>query len=500
MIRNRWLLMIYLYLLVSCFFLCCAHQPNMAAESETPTLVKFRQEMETIFADPSFANAHWGVAIQSLKTGEYFYLRNEDKEFMPASNMKLYTTANALYKLGPDFRFVTRVYTNGLIRPDGLLEGDLIIRGCGDPSLCGRFHEGRITQVLEAWADSLSQKGVKSISGRIIGDDDYFDDEPLGIGWSWDDLNDYYAAQISALTFNDNCVDILFSPGDSLDQPGRCQLEPNTKYVEIINQVKTGRRTRLQFDRAPGTNRITCRGTIALGEANRRDWVTIDNPTKFCATVFAEVLQARGISVAGGIFDIDELTDFSYAPFAIYELGSSTSPTLQEIITVVNKESMNLYAELFYRVNAKEQAGNGDLMNAEESAKEVFGGMGINPVHLSLADGSGLSRLNLITPKSTIKLLSFMRRQPYGHFYYDSLPIAGVDGTLKGRMRGTAAAGKIHAKTGMIAKVRALSGYATTQDGEELVFSMIVNFYSGPVGMANQIQDLVCERMANFKR
>ncbi len=498
MVRNRLVLIPFFLLWIASAFLCCAHRPNFAAEKSN--VAQFKKEVDAIFNDPSFANAHWGVAIQSLKTGEFFYLRNEDKEFIPASNMKLFTTAVAMNKLGPDYRFVTRVYTNGLLRPDGVLEGDLIVRGCGDPSLCGRFHDGRITRVFEMWADSLAARGIKAVSGRLIGDDNYFDDETLGKGWSWDDLNDYYAAQISALTFNDNCIDIVFKPGDSLGAPGRFRLEPDTRYVEVVNQVVTGRRTRLSFDRAPGANRITCRGTIDVQSGERRDTVTIDNPTAYCITVFNEVLQSRNITVHGGVADIDEIPEFTYAPLEIYTLCATPSPPLQRIVTVLNKESNNLYAELLFRVNAGELTGEGTAASAEKAEKELFGAMGINPEHLSLADGSGLSRLNLITPRSMIELLGYMRRQACSDSFYQTLPIAGVDGTLKGRMRGTAAAGNVHAKTGLVSRVRALSGYATTQDGEELAFSMIVNFYSVPTGSANQIQDLVCERMVNFKR
>ncbi len=488
-----------LFLLLICTLLTsCAHRQPLHATASA--VAAFRQELETIFSDPSFANAHWGVAVQSLKTGEFFYLRNENKEFMPASNMKIFTTAVAMFKLGADFHFVTKVYTNGLVRPDGVLEGDVIIRGCGDPSLGGRFNGGKMTLVFEQWADSLQAKGVKSISGRMIGDDNYFVDEPLGTGWSWDYLNDYYAAQVSALSFNDNCIDILFSPGDSVGAAASFRLEPCTRYVEIINQVKTGSRTNLSFDRAPGSNRIVCRGTIGIKDSTRRDWVTIDNPTKYTAQVFMDILAARGIKTQGGCHDIDDLADFTYAPLEIYSLCSNSSPALKDIVTVVNKESVNLYAELLFRVNAKELTGIGSTENAEQAEKVIFGAMGINPEHLTLADGSGLTRLDLITPMSTVKLLNYMRRQACGQDFMNTLPIAGVDGTLKGRMRQTMAEGKIRAKTGMIAKVRALSGYAATQDGEELAFSMIVNFYNGPTGMANQIQDLVCERMAAFKR
>ncbi len=492
--KPRMVVVLYLFAL-SCTLLGAVPAPD----SQEP-LVKIRNELEFLFSDPAFAAAHWGVAVQSAQTGEYFYLRNENKAFMPASNMKLFTTAAALLGLGSDYRFVTRLMAHGLISAEGVLEGDVIIRGCGDPSLSGRWENGKITAVFERWADSLQARKINTVTGKIIGDSRYFSDGRIGAGWAWDDLVDYYAAQISALTFNDNCIDIVYNPGDSLGAPGRYALYPDTRYVQIVNRVKTNQRTRLGFWRNPGSNQIFCDGTVSLKTRDRRDWITVENPSKYAATVLREVLLSRGIRVLDEAYDIDELSGYLPVEYKTVQLASHTSPTLSEIVSEVNKESNNLFAELLLRTIGRELESDGSAAGGEKAAKKLFEPAGISPDQFYAADGSGLSRQDLVSPMSVIRLLRYMCEQPAGTAYYESLPIAGVDGTLKGRMRGTAARGNVRAKTGYIGRVRALSGYVTTKDKEMLIFSMIVNNYSVPTGTANHLQDLVCERLANFSR
>jgi len=472
----------------------------LQAQDEDGSVARLRGELDYIFADPSFAIAHWGVAIQSLKTGEYFYLRNEHKAFMPAPNMKLFTTAAALLTLGSDYRFVTKLFANGLVDPEGVLQGDLVIVGCGDPSLSGRWSNGQITLIFEQWADSLKSKGIKAVAGKVVGDDRYFSDEPLGAGWAWDDISDYYAAQISALTFNDNCVDIIFNPGDSIGAPASFKIEPNTSYVQVVDRVLTGRHTNIVFRRSLGANQIICSGTVAQRDRDHREWFTVENPTKFTVHALREILQAKGLAIAGEACDVDELPGYLPASYVILPVATHTSPPLSEIVKVTNKDSNNLFAELLLRVIGRERGEEGSATAGEKEEKRLFEAMGIDPEHLSIADGSGLSRLDLVTPMSVIKLLRYMRQQPAGEVFFQSLPIAGFDGTIKKRMRYTTAKNNVRAKTGSIGRVRTLSGYVTTLENEELVFSIMVNNYAAPSSTANYIQDLVCERLANFTR
>jgi len=499
--RNPTKKVIHAGLVAVVLLLGCSRHPALTAKIDA--LSKLRGELDYLLSDPAFAIAHWGVAIKSLKTGEFLYLRNENKGFMPASNMKLFTTASALLKCGAEYQFTTRLYYRGTLSANGVLDGDLIIKGVGDPTLTGRYAEGNPTKVFEDWADSLAAKNVKQVNGKIIGDDTYFTDEGMGAGWSWDYESDYYAAQVSALSFNDNCMDIFFTPGDSLDKLSTFRLLPNGQYVSVLNQVVTADKvqgTDIRYHRARGGNKVVCDGTIFVGEKEKHDWFAVDNPTLFAASAFKDVLTDKNIAVTGEAADLDDLESYQYADDSVHVLASHTSPHLREIVTTINKVSQNLYAELLLRVVGKEYGGEGSASMGAEVEKNLFTVMGIDPAQIDIVDGSGLSRLNLVTPMSVVKLLSYLRQQPVGKFFYDSLPIAGVDGTIKARMIGTAAQGNVRAKTGYVDKARALSGYVTTLDGEELAFSMIVNNYLVPTGLANQIQDAICERLANFAR
>ena len=490
------------FVFVLCLSICiapgCSQKPQTTLKPDP--LSELQQKLENVFSDPAFYNAHWGVAIQSLKTGEYIYLRNANKGFMPASNMKLFTTAAALIKLGPDFKLRTEVYATGEIDDQGVLNGDLVVRGMGDPALSGRYYDGNMTFVFQTWADSLRNAGIRKISGRIIGDDTFFDDELLGEAWSWDYQSDYYAAQISALTFNDNCVDIIFTPGDSVGDSTSFRLQPPTDYMTLENRVTTAGKiqgTNIRLDRQRGGNHVVCTGTLNKNENQHTEWVTVENPTRYTVAVLQSVLEKNGITT-GEVYDIDELPEFEYDKSQ--RVALHYAPPMHEIIKTVNKVSQNLFAELLLRVIGKEYAGKGNADSGEQVAKELFSGMGIHPDQVFMADGSGLTRVDMVSPMSVITLLRSMRQHTFGNYYYDSLPIAGVDGTISKRMQGTAAENNVRAKTGYINRVRALSGYVTTRDEEELVFSMIVNNYTVPTSLCNAKQDLVCEWLANFSR
>ena len=471
-------------------------------QSRTPA-DQLKAELDQIFNEPAFSNAYWGVVVQSLKNGEYLYLRNHHKNFIPASNMKLFTTAAALVKLGPEFRYSTKFYINGSIDQNGILHGDLIIAGSGDPTITGRYYKGNIHDPLEFWIDSLRAQNITAIEGDIIGDDNYFAEEIMGEGWAWDYQSDWYAAQISALSFNDNCMSIYFAAGDTIGYPAKYHLLPETDYVHIINKVSTvrnGLEKEITFNRKRGTNQVEIRGTISIDSSPKRDLFSVENPTLFTTTVFKQILERNGILVSGSPRDIDDLEDYIYQQDQANLIFRYFSPLLWEIVETINKVSQNLYAELLLRTLGAYFHGIGDARHGIEVVKEFLQSIGIYSEQFLMVDGSGLSRLNMITPNHVVKLLRFMRRHASGEYFYKSLPIAGVDGTLKNRMQQTTAEGNVRAKTGYVGYVRALSGYITTADNEELAFSIIANNYSVPTPMANLIQDLVCERLANFTR
>lgn len=464
-------------------------------------LKEFAKVLDNIFEDPAFSNAHWGVVIQSLSTGEYFYKRNENKNFMPASNLKLFTTALALLQLGPDYTYKTSLYLNGKIKNEEI-KGDLILRGVGDPTLTRRFYNDDALAVFNSWADSLINMGIEVISGNIIADDDAFEEESLGNGWTWDDETYYYSAISGGVCFNDNCVDLKITPAKKVGKKAVIEIYPRTNFVTIINNIVTvsdDSTTNIDFYRERNTNIIQCFGTIRKSETEVNESITINNPTKFTAQILKEVLENKGIKVRGQALDNDEL-GISRDYQKLTPLFTQVSPPLKEIVKVVNKVSHNLYAEQLLKTIGYEKLKFGSVENGLKASQNLLKQMGIDPENLQIVDGSGLSRLNLVTPAQINSLLRFMYRSRYFNEFYESLPIAGVDGTISNRMKNTRAMNNVHAKTGYINAVRSLSGYVTTTDGEMLTFVMIANNFLVPLKLAENIQDLVCILLSNFTR
>ncbi len=466
-----------------------------------PSIQDFSKTLDDIFNDPNFSNAHWGVVIQSLNTGEYFYKRNENKNFMPASNMKLFTSAVGLLDLGPNFQYETSLYLKGKI-DDEIVKGDLVIKASGDPTVTARFYNDDPNYVFSAWADTLVEMGVEEIRGNIIADDDVFDDVGLGSGWSWDDETYYYSAPVSGVSFNDNCIDISIMPGREIGSKALITFRPNTRYVTVLNDIITVTNdsvTKLEFYRDRGTNIIHCFGTIRISEPKYTESVSVNNPTKFAAVVFKEILEAKGITVKGYSADVDEITEaLDYT--AMTKLFAQLSPKLDQIINVINKRSNNLYTEQLLKTIGYKHEKLGTTENGIKSSELFLKQMGIDPDNIQIVDGSGLSRMNLITPMQLNNLLRYMYKSKVFKSFYESLPIAGVDGTISRRMKNSRAENNVRAKTGYINSVRSLSGYVTTADGEMLTFVMIANNFLVPLPLAENIQDLVCVLLSNFSR
>lgn len=499
---NRYLLMLLAFYLSAVY----AQDKNASSSFDSlslptySTVPQFWNEMDDIFNDPTFSNAHWGVIIQSLETGEYFYKRNEDKFFVPASNMKLFTTAAGLLLLGEEYKFSTNIFTDGKL--DGsILEGNLIIQGRGDPTISGRFYNNNVYKVFSDWADSLISLGIDEITGNIIGDDNLFDELGLGRGWSWDYESYWYAAQSSSISLNDNCVDIVLKYDSEKDSLLISTL-PENNYVIIRNEVRLVSKdsiTNIDVNRQRGSNLITLYGTFARSTDSLKTVVTVNNPTQFAMVTLHKVLQEKGITVRGYPADIDDLglvLDYS----SLGHLFSYYSPDMTEIVKVINKGSHNFYAEQLIKTIGLEIEGLGSSQKGIEAAKHIFEEIGLNPDNLVMVDGSGLSSQNMVTPRQIVTLLKYFFNDKLFTSFYNSLPIAGVDGTLGNRMKNTRAQSLVRAKTGYIRAARSLSGYAITGDNEPVVFSMICNNFNVPVKLAENIQDLVCLRIINFKR
>jgi serine-type D-Ala-D-Ala carboxypeptidase/endopeptidase (penicillin-binding protein 4) len=463
------------------------------------TTADFWTQIDDIFEDPNFSNAHWGVVIQSLTTGEYLYKRNENKLFMPASNMKLFTTGAGLLVLGEEYRFSTNISYIGEL--DGsVLKGDLIIHGRGDPTISGRFNDNNLLKIYNDWADSLEEFGIDEIRGNIIGYDNDFDDVGLGSGWAWDYESSWFAAPSGALSFNDNCVDISVVLDNKSNKP-KIITNPPTKYFIIIDKVlpvSKDSMSRVNVYRERGTNVITVYGTIRQGDSVKT-YCSVNNPTQYSMVILKEVLEKRGITIKGYAVDVDDLP----VPVNI-ERGMPIfihySPPLKDILKVINKSSQNFFAEQLLKVIGLEKYGFGSIDNGVMASQEKFKEMGINPENMVYADGSGLSRLNLVSPKQIVSLLSYFYKNDKTLTFYNSLPIAGVDGSIGNRMKDGRTKNNIRAKTGYIGGVRSLSGYAMTGDNEPIAFSLIVNNFNVPVKLAENIQDLVCLRLANCRR
>ncbi len=458
----------------------------------------------------TFANAWWGAMVIDLEDGAVLYQRNARRSFVPASNTKLYTSAAALEQLGPAYHYRTEVYLDGPVEK-GVLRGNLIVRGSGDPVIGGRFNGGDRTATFRAWSDSLRAFGITRIEGDLIGDDDVFDDAPLGYGWSWDDETYWYAAEVGGLAFNDNNVDFALEARKE-GQPARVRWEPvNTDYVRVVNAtVTTAASARLEegYDRARGTNTIVLSSRVPEGSTDFES-LTVANPTRFFVHVLREVLLEAGLQVAGRPVDVDELSiKPDYAAPRYRRVAVHTSPPLSEIVAVVNKRSQNLYAEQVLRTLGAErpvedpdlQPGSAEMGLA--AAMQTFVRAGIDTSRIQLVDGSGLSRMNLVTPAMTAALLVYMGRHADASVrraFYDSLPVGGQDGTLEYRFAEGPARGKVRAKTGTLSNVSTLSGYVPGAGGATLAFVLMCNHHTVPSRHVRAAQDRVVALLARYE-
>ncbi|MGE5361818.1 MAG: D-alanyl-D-alanine carboxypeptidase/D-alanyl-D-alanine-endopeptidase [Bacteroidales bacterium] len=473
--------------------------PATSAAERTP-VDDLRAEFDRLFRGPTFDRMLWGVQVQSLTTGEVLYACNETKLLMPASNMKIVTLAVAAERLGWDHTFETKVVAKGQVDA-GVLHGDLVIVGSGDPTINGR--SGAATAVFEDWAARLREAGIKTVSGRVIADDRLFDAEPLGAGWSWDYLVYGYAAPVTALQFNENVAEVVVRPGSAEGLPAMVFVRPEGSGLSVLNHVTTsaaGTQPAIEVRRMAGSARLDVSGTVAAAASDVVRSVAVDDPVRFFAQAFKNVLTANGVSVRGEAVNartLDPAPDVS----AIEPILVRRSAPLSEIAKVLMKVSQNLYAETLVKTLGA-QAGTGSIEAGEKVIQEVLESWGVPPESHVLVDGSGLSRYNYVTAQMLGQVLRHLyldqrHRQPF----IDSLPIAGVEGgTLARRMRGTRAAGNVRAKTGSIANVRALSGFVQTVDGEPLVFSFLANNFTQPQATIDHAIDLAAERLANFSR
>ncbi len=466
---------------------------------------ELQADVEGLLKSRDFTNAHIGISIISADNGESLYRENDKKNFIPASTLKLFTTAAALDFLGKDFRYYTRVYLDGTTSANGEFNGNIIIRGVGDPTWNSYFNTDA-EEIFERWMLKFDSLGISSIKGNIIGDDSYFDNQRYAAGWMWDDMMYPYSAQVNALTADDNCADISVMPGMIAGEPAKIVVKQENRYVRIINNVTTinsNETTDITPYRDPNSNVIELRGRIPLaGKADRAPFqlsVTVDNPTQYVLHLFKQALENHKIRFRGAALSVDDWNErINYTQ--LEPVCQYVSPPLLNIISVINKHSHNLCAESLLKTLGKEYSGTGSFTKGVEYVTKFLTKYGIQTEDISLVDGSGLSRLNYCTPYQQTQLLWAMHRGDCHNEFASSLAVPGEPGTLRNRAIGTLAEKRIKAKTGSMNGVCTMAGYATTRDNETLCFSVMINNFTVPESVARNLQDLICMRLASFSR
>lgn len=486
-------------------------------------------ELDPFFGTPALATSVWSVLVQSLDTGEVLYRLNPDTLVMPASNQKIVTTAVAAARLGWDFRFETRLETTGSVE-NGTLRGDLVVVGNGDPTINAR--EQRDVSAFDELASALKAAGVTRVEGRLVADDNAFDDERFGFGWQWDDFAFGYSAPVGPLQVHMNTVAVLVVPGAAEGAPASVTLRPGESDLVVVNRVTTGAtgsEPRVGVARYPARRELVVEGTVPAGGKEVTRTAAIDNPTQYFAAVLKQELQARGITITGEAVDIDDVEGPAAAsPQGVPGVPSAAvpppaerpgaavspppsastravlarlpSPPLSDLAKTLMKISQNLYAEVTMRALSL-SPGPASMQASQRVVEEALARWGVAPRTYVTADGSGLSRNNYVNAGMIVAILKGMARDPklYEPFVA-TMPIAGEDGTLAGRMKGTRAAGNVKAKTGTIANVRSLSGYLTTAAGERIVFSMIANNFTVPSAVVDAAVEGALERVIAASR
>ncbi|HET7216440.1 MAG TPA: D-alanyl-D-alanine carboxypeptidase/D-alanyl-D-alanine-endopeptidase [Vicinamibacterales bacterium] len=472
-----------------------------AAAKPGSHVTALRRDLTAVFSAPIMERGSWAVDVRSLDTGEEIYALDAQRLMMPASNMKILTTAAAAEVLGWNYRFATALETSAPIEA-GVLKGDLFIRGTGDPTINSR--EGRALAILAEWTTALRALGIVQIDGRIVGDDQAFDDEGIGQGWAWDYLQFGYAAPVGALEFNENMAALVVRPGAQPGESAQATLSAGAglRVVSRVRTVAAGAEAAIGYRRRLDEPVLEVSGTIAAGAPAEERTVAVVNPTLFFAQSVKDALIARGVAVAGDAVDIDDIAaELATQPAARRVLASTTSPTLAAIATVLMKVSQNLYAETLVKTVGAARGGLGTFEGGSAAIRSTLASWGIPDDGYVIADGSGLSRYNYVTASTLTTVLERMYKDAkHRDAFMATLPVAGKDGTVTGRMRRTRAEGNAAAKTGSISNVRALSGYVRTRDGEMLVFSILANDFVIPSATVTWIADLAVEHLANFTR
>ncbi|WP_404450927.1 D-alanyl-D-alanine carboxypeptidase/D-alanyl-D-alanine-endopeptidase [Virgibacillus necropolis] len=465
-----------------------------SAEVASNESTQLSEKVDEILNDERLEGALTGVSIRSASSGESLYSHSGDIRLHPASNQKIMTGATALDVLGPDYRFSTEVLTDGKLKGK-VLKGNLYLKGKGDPTL--------MKKDLIQFAKELKEKGVHKIKGDLIGDDNWFDDVRLSTDLNWDDESYYTGAQISALTIAPNddydagTVIVEVYPGEKAGASPEVKLIPETDYLTIVNKAKTvsgGESKDISIERIHGTNNIVIEGNIPLDGSKSRVWRSVWEPTGYALDVFKKALEEQGIQLIG-----NSTVKLGVTPEKATVLTSKQSMPLKDLYIPFMKLSNNGHAEVLVKEMGKFVHGEGSWDKGIEVMEEKLSEFGVDTDTVLLRDGSGMSHKNLIPAEQLTKFLYEIQDESWFPVFEKSLPVAGmserlVGGTLRGRMTGDSTKGNVTAKTGSLTGVSTLSGYVTSKDGEELIFSVMMNNYID--GSMTEIQDEIATTLA----
>lgn len=494
---------------------------------------RLRGRIVSILESEGASQAHWGIEVVSLSNGTLRVGWNQTKLFIPASTAKLFITAAALARLGPDFRYRTTLEAAGPFGPineDGQLQGDLFLVGRGDPNLSGRTlpyqkqAERAVppTQVFRELAEQLTARGVRSVAGDLVVDDTYFVHQPYGQGWEVDDLLWWYGAPVSALAVNDNVIQVSVLPGERRGERAQIRLEPAANYYEVENRIMTvapepmapgggaalAPQQRVAIDRQPGSRRVQFWGQIPVGDPGWQGTIAVDDPPQFAGELLRQELARRGIEVKGGVrvlrlhpFEVADLQGMSAPPTPPSRevLAQHESAPLAESLKVILKVSQNLHAEMLLRTLGRERRHLGSAEAGLEELKQFLTEIGVKEDAVVLRDGSGLSRQDLVTPSAMVALLRYMYRSEQGALWTELLPLAGADGTLAERLKAPAVASRVWAKTGSLAGVSALAGYVANRKNDLLAFAIFINHHNLTDGEAAALLDRIVEEIAKSR-
>ena len=452
-----------------------------------------------MLADPKFRSAQLGILVVDPVAGDTVVSHNAGKLFIPASNQKLLTGAVALQLLGADFHFSTLVAATGPVI-DGELRGDLVVHGTGDPSVSDRM-AGNAMIPLRAMADSLAARGVRRVSGALASGTDTFADATLGFGWSWDDLDFAYSAGVDELFFNEGFSTLVVHAGQRAGDPvtvrttparSAPRVRPWARTVGVPSTTGSRRSGRTLTVRQDSTDAMTVivDGTIAAGDSAVLT-ITHRNPSRMYLTALLEAMQDRGIVVEAGVS--------AWRGASTYPLFSMQSPPIERILAAFEKPSQNQIGEILLKSLGRARTGVGSADSGVRVVRDQLLAWGAARDGFVVRDGSGLSRHDVVTPETILRVLDAMRRSSLFATFYEALPVAGVDGTLANRMKGTPAQGNVHAKTGTLDMVRSLSGYVTTADGRLLLFSILTNHWTVDIREVEQLQDAIAVQLATLR-